>query len=232
MISMSKNNLSYSLIRTERKTLGLTIERNGDIMLRAPLDCPQNTIDDFFESKKFWIYQKLAEKRLVEDKIPSKEYVNGEGFLYLGKSYRLQLVDTYDGAQLKLSRGFFQLNKKYTADEKGKKIFIDWYRDHATPIIEKRVEIYKDLLDVNCGAIRVLDLKYRWGSCTSDGNLNFHWKTILTPMPIVDYVVVHELVHLKEKNHTQKFWEILATILPDYEKRKEWLKLNGNFMEL
>ena len=227
---MSKNNLSYSLIRTRRKTLGLTIERNGDIILRAPLDCPKNTVDDFFESKKFWIYQKLAEKRMVEDKLPSKEYVNGEGFLYLGKSYRLQLVDDGDGAPLKLSRGFFQLNKKYAAN--GKKIFIDWYRNHAVPIIEKRVEIYRDMLGVDCGRVRVLDLKYRWGSCTSDGNMNFHWKTILTPMPIVDYVVVHELVHLKEKNHTPKFWEMVAAVLPDYEKRKEWLRVNGNCLEV
>lgn len=221
-------NLSYELIRSQRKTLGLTIERNGDIQLRAPLDCPHKVIDDFFESKKFWIYQKLAEKRLIEEKLPPKEYVNGEGFLYLGKSYRLQLVD--DGAPLKLSRGFFQLNKQYTAN--GKKTFIEWYRSHAVPVMGRRVNIYKGMLGVDPGALRVLDLKYRWGSCTSHGNLNFHWKTILTPMPIIDYVVVHELVHLKEKNHTQKFWEILASILPDYEPRKEWLRVNGNYLEL
>jgi len=225
---MPANKLAYQLIRTKRKTLGLTIERDGKIVIRAPQDSPQKVIDDFFESKKFWIYKKLAEKRMIEEDLPSKEYVNGEGFLYLGKSYRLQLVD--NGVPLSLSHGFFQLNRKYAS--KGKKTFTDWYRSHALPIIEERVKIYKDMIGVNPKTIRVLDLKYRWGSCSSKGNLNLHWKTILTPMPIVDYVVIHELVHLKEKNHTQRFWEILATILPDYEKRKEWLKINGNHFEL
>lgn len=135
-----------------------------------------------------------------------------------------------NGVPLSLSHGFFQLNRKYAS--KGKKTFTDWYRNHALPIIEERVKIYKDMIGVNPKTIRVFDLKYRWGSCSSKGNLNLHWKTILTPMPIVDYVVVHELVHLKEKNHTQRFWEILATIIPDYEKRKEWLKVNGNHFEL
>jgi len=221
-------NLSYQLVRSKRKTLGLIIERDGEIIIRAPEDAPQKVIDDFFQSKKFWIYTKLAEKKMIEENLPPKEYVNGEGFLYLGKSYRLQLVD--GGVPLRLSNGFFQLNKKYVT--KGKNTFGDWYRSHAVPILEKRVRIYKNMLGVEPGNIRALDLKYRWGSCSSDGNLNFHWKTILAPMPIVDYVVVHELVHLKEKNHTQRFWEILATILPDYEKKKEWLRVNGNYLEL
>lgn len=225
---MPKTKLSYQLIRTKRKTLGLTIERDGKIIIRAPEDSPQKVIEDFFESKKFWIYKKLAEKRMIEEDLPLKEYVNGEGFLYLGKSYRLQLVD--NGMPLSLSHGFFQLNRKYAS--KGKKTFTDWYRSHALSILEERVKIYKEMIDVSPGTIRVLDLKYRWGSCSSKGNLNFHWKTILTPMPIVDYVVVHELVHLREKNHTQKFWEIVATIMPDYEKRKEWLRMNGNYFEL
>ena len=222
------NDLSYDLVRTHRKTLGLTVERDGNITLRAPLDCPQIVIDNFFKDKKMWVYKKLAEKKMVEEQLPSKKYVNGNGFFYLGKSYRLQLVD--DGPPLKLSYGFFQLNKKYAAN--GKRIFIDWYRSHALPIIEGRVNIYKDMLGVNPDGIRILDLQYRWGSCSSNGSLNIHWKTILAPMPIVDYVVVHELVHLKEKNHTRKFWEIVASILPDYEKRKEWLKMNGNSFDL
>jgi hypothetical protein len=102
--------LSYQLVRTRRKTLGLTIERDGKIVIRAPEDSTQKVIDDFFESKKFWIYKKLAEKRMIEEDLPLKEYVNGEGFLYLGKSYRLQLVE--NGVPLRLSHGFFQLNKK------------------------------------------------------------------------------------------------------------------------
>ncbi len=117
---MPANKLSYHLVRTNRKTLGLIVERDGKIVVRAPQDTPQKVIDGFFENKKLWIYKKLAEKKMMEEPLPSKEYVNGEGFLYLGKSYRLQLVD--EGAPLKLYHGFFQLNKKYAGN--GKKKFI------------------------------------------------------------------------------------------------------------
>lgn len=225
---MASKTLTYTLVRSNRKTLGITIERNNDIIVRAPQDCPIDVIDDFFEGKKFWIYQKMAEKRLIEDELPPKKYVNGEGFLYLGKSYRLQIVD--DGVPLKLSHGYFELNQKYA--DKGRETFTKWYREHALPIIEKRVDIYKSILGVEPSDIRVLDLKFRWGSCSSAGTINIHWKTILAPMPIVDYVVVHELVHLKEKNHTQRFWDIMGSVLADYEKRKEWLKVNGNYFEI
>ena len=194
---MPTRTLTYTLVRSNRKTLGITIERDNDIIVRAPQDCHIDIIDDFFEAKKFWIYQKLAEKRVIEEELPPKQYVNGEGFLYLGKSYRLQMVD--EGVPLKLSHGYFELNSKYV--DKGREVFIEWYRKHALPIIEKRVDIYISILGVNPSDVRVLDLKYRWGSCSSAGNINIHWKTILAPMPIVDYVVVHELVHLKEKNH-------------------------------
>ncbi len=225
---MSAKPLTYTLIRSPRKSLGITIQRNNDIIIRAPEDCPIAIIDDFFNRKKLWIYQKLAEKRLIEDELPPKRYVNGEGFLYLGKSYRLQLVD--NGPPLKLSRGYFELNRNYA--DRGRETFIDWYRKHALPIIKKRMDIYRPILAVEPSDIRVLELKYRWGSCSSAGTINIHWKTILAPMPIVDYVVVHELVHLKEKNHTQRFREIMASVLNDYEKRKEWLKVNGNYLEI
>lgn len=208
--------------------MGLSVERDGKIVIRVPQDCPQHIIDIFFEKKKFWIYQKLAEKRIFEQDYPEKEYVAGEGFHYLGKTYQLILVDNDN--PLRLYRGFFELSRKDSKN--GREVFIDWYREHALNIINQRINRYSDRFQKKPEGVRVIDLKYRWGSCTSGNTLNFHWKTILAPMRILDYIVVHEMVHLVEKNHTPEFWEIIKAILPDYEERKEWLKINGKYLDI
>lgn len=122
------------------------------------------------------------------------------------------------------------MNRKYI--EKGREVFISWYRSHAREILEQRINRYIDRFSRQPIGVKVLDLKYRWGSCSSDGTLNFHWKTILAPMTIIDYIVVHELAHLFEPNHTPEFWEQVGSILPDYEQRKEWLEKNGRSLDI
>ena len=85
---------------------------------------------------------------------------------------------------------------------------------------------------VDVGKVKVLDLGYRWGSCTKEGNLNFNWKIAMAPLSIIDYVVAHELIHLKEHSHSERFWKELSKVMPDYAKRKEWLKANGVYLDL
>lgn len=196
--------------------------------MRAPEGSPDTIIAAFFERKKFWIYQKLAAKKLLIQEPPEKEFVSGEGFSYLGRTYKLILVDT--GEPLRLYRGHFELNRKYA--HKGKETFIAWYRSHAEKIIKERIERYQSRFSQTVTGIRVMDLKYRWGSCTAAHRLNFHWKMILTPMRIVDYIVVHEMAHMVEKNHTPEFWHIIALVLPDYETRKDWLDKNGKDLDI
>lgn len=216
------------VIRSSRRTLGLTIERDGSIVLRVPEDCPQSVIDSFIEQKKPWIYRKLAERRLHEQEPPRKEYVSGEGFPYLGRTHALHIVD--GKVPLRLYRGYFELDWRLV--DRGRDVFILWYRQHAREVIERRVDRYWDRFSRKPSGVRVLDLKYRWGSCSADGVLNFHWKSILAPMTIVDYIVVHEMVHLIEPNHTPKFWDLVGSIIPDYEQRKGWLKVNGRHLDI
>ena len=218
----------YSTVRSNRKTLGLTIERDGTIVVRAPNSCPKEVIEEFVRSRKDWIMEKLDARREMLTKIPHKEFVDGEGFLYLGKSYRLKIVET--GPPLRLYNGYFELNQELVS--KGRDVFIDWYRSHALIEFKRRVEKYKRLLGVDPEGIRVLDLKYRWGSCSKGGTLNFHWKSVLAPLSMLDYIVVHELVHLKEKNHTPEFWKLVGMVLPDYERRKNWLEQNGPILDI
>ena len=152
--------------------------------------------------------------------------VHGEGFLYLGRSYRLKMVALDDGqAPLRLHQGWFLLDRDQQA--RAREHFIRWYIEHAEPWLGRRVELFKDRVGVRPRDVHVRDLGARWGSCNRQGDLNFHWRSILLPPRVVEYLVVHELVHLHEPHHTPDFWRRLERAMPDFPARKRWLAENG-----
>ncbi|MEA1992789.1 MAG: M48 family metallopeptidase, partial [Euryarchaeota archaeon] len=108
---------------------------------------------------------------------------------------------------------------------------INWYRSHAKKKILERVEKYQSKIGVTPAKVRVKKQRKRWGSCSTRGNLNFNWRIIMAPMSLVDYVVVHELVHLTHPNHSREFWGMVASVLPDYDERRERLRIKGNRLE-
>ncbi len=221
--------LSFEIRRSsKRKTIGITVDRDGDLRLDVPTDAPISVIEDVAEEKLFWVYKKLAEKGLYQRPRCNREYVTGEGFTYLGRSYRLLLVrngSDSGGAPLKLANGRFLLQESERA--RARTHFIRWYQAVGSAWLQRRVDVYKERLGVEPARIEVRDLGYRWGSCSENGVLNFHWHTVLLPPPTADYVIVHEMVHLIEKHHTPRFWSLVERVLPDYQSRKEWLAENG-----
>ncbi|MDH4607475.1 SprT family zinc-dependent metalloprotease [Pseudomonas sp. BN102] len=184
----------------------------------------QKASAQFVQEKSFWIYSRLAEKERLQRAIPIKEYVDGEGFLYLGRSYRLKLVDEQD-VPLKLSGGRFRLLRSEL--ERAREHFIRWYREHARDWLSVRVEGYQARMEVAPGGVRVQDLGLRWGSCGKGAILHFHWKTILLPKHIAEYVAVHEMVHLHEPHHTTEFRLRLERATPYFAQRKDWLAEHG-----
>ncbi len=218
--------LTFSLRRSDRrKTVGITIDRGGELILTAPDDCPLPQIERIAHEKRFWIYTKLAEKAMLMRPVRAKEYVNGEGFYYLGRSYRLMLVDSSieEHPSLRFHQGRFMLRR----DERQNApiLFTAWYIAHGQPWIRRRIALFAERLGVTPGPVRVQDLGYRWGSC--GGGLNFHWRVILLPPLIIDYVIAHELVHLVEPHHSVAFWQHMERIMPDFAARKQWLAENG-----
>lgn len=174
--------------------------------------------------KRLWIDTKLAEKEALGRPAPAREYVSGEGFPYLGRSYRLLLVDAQD-VPVKLEAGRFCMRRADAAE--GRAHMIRWYTAHARPWLAARAARFAGRVDAVPAGVAVQDLGYRWGSCGKGGTLYFHWKSILLPPRIVEYVVVHELVHLHEGHHTPAFWRLLEHAMPDYAARKQWLAENG-----
>lgn len=207
-----------------RKTLEIIVDREGDLVLAAPKNTHEDLLKDFVREKKFWIYQKLAQKAELQKPRPRKEYVNGEGFLYLGRSYRLKLVENQQ-APLKLTAGRFCLRKDLQPEARSH--FIHWYSTKAQIYLNDKVQALAARMSVDPAGVKIQGLGYRWGSCSRGNRLYFNWKTILLPREIVEYVVVHELTHLHEPHHTSEFWKRVERVMPDYERRKDWLAKNG-----
>jgi predicted metal-dependent hydrolase len=207
-----------------RRALEITIDRGGELIISSPPGVPDDQLTAFVREKRFWLYTKLAEKEALQQPVAGKEFVSGEGFPYLGRSYRLLLVDEQD-RPLKLEAGWFRLVRDQA--DQGREHFIRWYTDHARPWLRKRVGQWASRMGVEPASVEVRDLGFRWGSCGRSGGVNFHWATILLPVSVVDYVVVHELAHLIEPNHTPEFWARVGRALPEYEQRKAWLAEHG-----
>lgn len=227
--SLQVDDLCFVLRRsTRRKTMQITVERDGELVLSAPPEVDESALRAFVLEKRFWIYTKLAEKDRLQRRVPRKEFVSGEGFLYLGRSHRLKLVDEQD-EPLKLVAGRFCLRQD--ALPTAREHFIRWYCERAKAWLSSRVAEYQSRMEVSPAGVKVQDLGYRWGSCGKGNWLYFHWKTILLPPRIAEYVVVHEIAHLHEPHHTPAFWLRVERALPDYAQRKAWLAEHGMTVE-
>lgn len=228
-VALTVKDLRFELRRsTRRRALEITVERDGALVLSAPPEATDLQLRDFVQRKRMWVYKQLARRDALPDLAPAKAFVDGEGFSYLGRSYRLRLVPESDAA-VKLAGGRFIMPKPLAAG--GREHLIRWYRDHAQPWLAARVEDFSARMEVAPAGVRVQDLGYRWGSCGKGGWLYFHWKAILLPARIAEYLVVHELAHLHEPHHTPEFWRRVERAMPDFEAKKEWLSRNGSSVE-
>ena len=223
--------IEFSLVRSRRKTASIYIERDGHVSILVPDKLTDRQVEALLESKRKWIYKSLAEWQDLNARRVHREYVNGEGFLYLGRSYRLKLVSDL-AEPLMLKDGYFCLRTNNGSLTDADAAFKAFYRAKGDVRIPPRVAYYQAKMDVEPKAVRVIELKHRWASCSPGGNLNFHWKCMMAPLTILDYIVVHELAHLVYPNHTKAFWNELDKVMPDFQERKEWLRLNGAGMDL
>ncbi len=213
-----------------RKTLELTVERDGCIIVYAPQDTPRDTLISLVQGKLVWIYERLGRKNEERHLLPQKEYVSGEGFYYRGRKYRLKLLDqsipAIKNEKLKFLNSRFWMFRHHALG--GYDIFVAWYARRAAEWIPQRVHMFKDRVGVEPDIIEIRDIGFRWGSCTESGKLFFHWRMILLPLKIMDYLILHELIHLHEHNHSPAFYERLRRAAPEYEEHEEWLRCNGD----
>ena len=215
------------IIRSKRKTLALIVKPDGSLIVRVPLRTPKKSIIEFIENNARWITKKQMEAFAVLPPTP-KQYLDGETFLYLGKAYCLEIV--------KRQRKPLLLEENFKLAESFRSMasqtFKRWYREQAKKILNERVRFYANQYDFQYKGIKITSARTRWGSCSVNGSLNFSWRLILAPMDVVDYVVVHELVHTVFHDHSKRFWKRVENIMPDYKEYKKWLRKNGQQLTL
>lgn len=203
----------------------LTVERDGSLRLRAAQDVATGELEAFLASKRKWIYKKLAEKETLQYKPVTKELVDGEGFLYLGRSHRLRLDDV-DDSRVRIHRGRLVLPRPI--HDNGYERIVAWYQRRGLAWLRPRAEAWSNRLGVEPGLPEVADLGHKWGVATADGRVRIHWATMQLAPALIDYVLAHELAHLREAHHGPDFWTLLGRVLPDYDDRRTELAHVGS----
>lgn len=216
----------YELTRGKGRTIEIAVLKDGRIKVRVPYRMPGYAVESFLEEKSEWIRKHMEQIREEKEQYTERKFREGEVYFYLGKPYNLRFAGkTKDTVWLCGNEIFMDENvsgEKRRRDELEK-----WYRKQAKKRIPDRTRCYAEITGESPNRIIVKNQKKRWGSCSSLKNLNFNWKLIMLPQEIIDYVIIHELCHLKEMNHSKRFWQHVEEIMPDYRERRKWLKDNA-----
>lgn len=212
--------MSYHLIRSKRKTIAIHIMADAIVEVRAPLKAPKDYIDRFVSSKEDWINKHLAMRKQNIQSKAAFQINYGDTVLLQGKSYPVIAKEGnkagFDGESFYMPFGL--------SAEGVKGAVIQIYKIVAKSLLTNKVIEYAKQMNVNPTAVKVNSAKTRWGSCSGKNSLNFSWRLCMAEDDVIDYVVVHELAHIKEHNHSKSFWAIVADVLPDYKERQDKLK--------
>ena len=215
-----------------RKTISLTVERDASLVAYLPENADIDQVSELIRAKLVWVHQKLAAQKSNGrvEVFRRREFVDGEGFYFLGKHYRLKLVDIaphmFPVPIVRFEADRLLFSREHVAS--GEKWIAELYTRAARPYLTEAVGRWKRIVGVEpAHYVQVMDLGFRWGSCGSGRTLNFHWRVIQLPPQVIDYVVVHELAHLKNPGHSPTFWREVRRVLPSYEAQRGWLREKG-----
>ncbi len=222
--------LAYTIQRSpRRRRVTITVERDCSVVVHVPEGTSDEKIRQIVASKRQWIYEKTNHPQKYRNlpHPPGKELVSGESVLYLGRQYRIEIVET-GLTEIQFAQRFL-----IPASQVWKRVetLREWYIRRAKEKIVPRVKQHAQQLGVEVAEVKIVDNRYRWGSCTPNNNVNLNWRLIKAPMFVIDYVIIHELAHLVEANHTPGFWNIIRAQTPTMDKAKAWLKEYGQLLE-
>lgn len=215
---------------TDRQTIEIIVERDASLQLKIPHGTTVERAERFIAKKRQWVHSKLSEKDALTGPPVVKQFVEGEGFAYLGRSYRLTLTDDPPGTRVRLERGRFHLAAVDAHIGRGAAAMRRWYIDTGGIWVRRRIQPWAARAGEPDVGVEVRDLGYRWGSARpleGPQRLSLHWVALQMPSRLLDYILVHELAHLREVNHTPDFWSTVARLMPGYEAHKTTLATIG-----
>ncbi len=232
--SYGTKTIEYDVQKSARKTISISVEPKKPVIIKVPKQMTDTEIEEAIAKKAYWIVQQQFLMKDIQVEKYQRDYVNGECFLYLGRSYTLQLEMSDDTKIpiVKLYQGKLVVVTNTKDPVILKAAIVRWYREKAQEIIERRIKYYEALFDKKRGRIIIKEQQKRWGSCSKTGDLMINWRIVMAQPSVIDYVIVHELCHLIHHNHSSEFWNEVARVLPNYENSKNWLMNNGIELEL
>ena len=216
--------MEVTIIRKRVKNLNLRVKPNLEVILSAPINLERKYIDNFLDSKQSWIDRQLNFFRECSTQNIEKEFVSGENFRYLGKNYRLKVIEDIKD-EVELQNDFLMLYISNKSDiELKRRVIKEWYQNRAKEVFQKLIEKYQPIVKKKINRITLKEMKTRWGSCNSQkGYINLNLHLIHQPTRCIEYVVAHELAHLVHPNHSKEFYNYLSYLLPDWRELRERL---------
>lgn len=225
-INYGTTTIEYDLRFADRKTPGIDVYPDLRVIVTAPYDSSLEAVAARVKKRASWILRQKQEFELYLPHVPPRQYVSGETHRYLGKQYRLKIVP--DGAeQVKLARGRLFVYTANPQPDHVRQLLAAWYRRHARRVFQERLEACFPRVarfGLDFPVLEIRRMEKRWGSCTAKGKILLNLKLIQAPKPLIDYVVMHELCHLKEHHHGPGFYTLLDRVMPDWRARRQ--KLN------
>lgn len=206
------------IVRSNRKTLALVINRSGEVIVRAPVKISQDAINEFVTKYTDWIVMKKKQIKQVT------ESLSEECIYYLGMKYNT-IIDTEMKEPFKFSDAFY-FSERYSKHKK--EILESWFRLQANKIIKPKFIELARKYSIQFNSVSITGAKARWGSCNAKRNVNFSYRLVMAELKAIDYVIVHELAHLIELNHSGNFWNEVEKIMPEYKEYEKYLRLNGH----
>ncbi|HFK1767249.1 hypothetical protein AT258_24635 [Bacillus wiedmannii] len=233
-IKFGSQTIEYKLSRSNRrKSVSISVDQHG-VKVVAPTAAEHNIIENILHQKGAWIRNQLTSYEEMNQNSLKRKFVSGEKFPYLGRHYRLKVIKISDSLEtsFRFHKGQFvaEIHEDVIEDQHRDlllPLYTEWIMERGNQFSKERMKRFTIKFSHHPNSIKIKDQEQRWGSCTPAGNILLNWRIFLAPASIVDYVLAHELVHLKHMNHSQEYWETLRMLLPDYEAKKEWLRVNG-----
>lgn len=230
---------SYRIIKSDRRTMALQVNRQGEISVRIPKGYSYQEGHELAEKNKSWLYaqvKKVRENYCVQEAFEWKEgafiLLHGEQrTLHVRPDYKKTVFKVQETGEALSVSGPVQALHGADAGNIVKEVMQQWYRKKARVYLEEKTADWAAVMNVSYKKIAIRDQATRWGSCSAGGNLNFNWRLVLLPEKLADYVVVHELAHRIQMNHSKAFWEVVERELPDYQLRRKELKSYGLKLE-
>jgi len=231
-LESKSSKFDYSVVRTSRRTIAIHIDPLKGVLVRAPKRASEKEVRKFLLQKAPWIMRKLVEVQRRAGEVPHHLYLDGEIFLYRGESFRLRICTDSGIGRNSVAITGSEIAVSLKPGQNVQEILRKWYIARARETLNERVKYFSGELDAEPNKIVIRGQTKRWGSCSSKGNVNLNWKLVMAQPNILDYVVAHELCHLRFPNHQAEFWHTLSGVMPDYTDRRAWLKANGHKLVL